>query len=468
MKQTEEIVDTSVEVRQALEKKIADIWNRKSSSHSEETELHLHRVEVPCTHWKPLPWLSQQTIFPRIYWSDRQRTLEVAAVGSLYSHSGKTFSDFQKVTRPLHALLAKASGKVRVYGGVRFDPGVPCDDLWQPFAAFQFVLPRFELIQNNRKTHLAYHFFRTPDQTASQAKEEFRRHWEALRWNTSPREFHVLSPLREEDFPLQKVWEEAVLQALELMKHSELEKVVLARKKIFYFPAPLEPFYFMNRLRENTHNSFLFLLQFSEKGAFLGGTPEQLFRKSNTIIESDALASTRPRGKTLDEDLQLEQELLTSTKELTEHRWVSHMIENTLKKLCQHLDMPVRETVLKLQNVQHIHTRFRGELKKGVGVAKLLAELHPTPAVAGLPRGVAMEVISRLEGFDRGWYAGPVGWMSRDSAEFAVAIRSALVRGNSLTLFAGAGIVEGSIPAQEWMETESKLLNFTRLLQQND
>ena len=108
-------------------------------------------------------------------------------------------------------------------------------------------------------------------------------------------------------------------------------------------------------------------------------------------------------------------------------------------------------------------TSFRGELAPEMTDADILAALHPTPAVAGTPTQRAQDLIRRLEDYDRGWYAGPIGWLGADGAEFAVGIRSCLIEGTELTAFAGAGIVAGSTPEGEWRETAAKLCGYQRL-----
>jgi menaquinone-specific isochorismate synthase len=120
---------------------------------------------------------------------------------------------------------------------------------------------------------------------------------------------------------------------------------------------------------------------------------------------------------------------------------------------------------LKLDHVQHMVTRFRGSLKEDVGDDALLTALHPTPAVGGYPVDGALDRIFRLEPHDRGWYAGPVGWIGADKAGFAVAIRSGLVENDRLTVFAGAGIVKGSDPDREWVETGHKMASLLSLFE---
>ncbi|MBW2108900.1 MAG: chorismate-binding protein, partial [Deltaproteobacteria bacterium] len=131
--------------------------------------------------------------------------------------------------------------------------------------------------------------------------------------------------------------------------------------------------------------------------------------------------------------------------------------------LCALLTQDEHPGVLKLSRCRHLITRFKGKLKNGVGDAQLLESLHPTPAVGGVPRDRALRDIALIEPFDRGWYAGPVGWISKSAAQFVVGIRSGLTEGRRLHLFSGAGIVRGSVPEAEWKELEDKISDFVGL-----
>ncbi|MFM7261371.1 MAG: chorismate-binding protein, partial [bacterium] len=152
-----------------------------------------------------------------------------------------------------------------------------------------------------------------------------------------------------------------------------------------------------------------------------------------------------------------------SQKDRREHEFVVERVREALASCSTSLRVEHEPRLLRLAYVQHLATRVQAELRPGTSDADLVRLLHPTPAVAGAPIAPAMEALRAFEPFDRGLYAGPVGVVSRDGAEIAVAIRSARIDGDALTAFAGAGIVEGSDPAEEWRETGHKLLAFERL-----
>ena len=197
--------------------------------------------------------------------------------------------------------------------------------------------------------------------------------------------------------------------------------------------------------------------------AFVGVTPERLVSRTGTAARSEAVAGTRPRGVDAVADRLLGESLLASAKDRTEHDLVVERVRDALACHAESVRTDAEPRLLRLAYVQHLLTRVHADLRTGTGDMDLVDALHPTPAVAGAPVTRAIDALRELETFDRGLYAGPLGVVSADGAEVAVAIRSALVEGDRLTAFAGAGIVEGSDPAEEWRETGHKLLAFERL-----
>jgi isochorismate synthase len=190
---------------------------------------------------------------------------------------------------------------------------------------------------------------------------------------------------------------------------------------------------------------------------FLGATPELLARVERGELFSVALAGSVGRGKTPAEAESLAAELLASTKDRHEHALVVGAIRHGLEPLTAQLDIPNVPGIRRLANIQHLETPIRGKLAAGCGALDVVAALHPTPALGGVPRQPALEFIAANEPTARGWYAAPIGWLDAEgNGTFAVAIRSALVDGDRALLYAGAGIVDGSDPAKEWQETELK------------
>jgi menaquinone-specific isochorismate synthase len=181
-------------------------------------------------------------------------------------------------------------------------------------------------------------------------------------------------------------------------------------------------------------------------------------------VVSEAVAGTRERGETPEADAALREELLTSAKERREHAFVQRAIQRALETLCTSVEAADAPSELALARGRHLHAAIRGALSPDTATVDLLEALHPTPAVGGVPTDAALSAIRQQEPFDRGWYAGPVGWIGPDAADFAVAIRSGLLRPTRLALFSGAGIVDGSAPDREWAEIEQKIGDFAAVL----
>jgi menaquinone-specific isochorismate synthase len=268
-------------------------------------------------------------------------------------------------------------------------------------------------------------------------------------------------PLSRRDTPAREGWGESLETALRAFSSGKMEKVVFARRVEFQFEDDLDPVALLEGLRDATPGCFHFLVEPEEGVAFVGASPERLFRRDGRGILSEAVAGTRPRGASALDDTELGEELLGSAKDQAEHSFVRVGIRESLGPLCEDLAVDVRVSEMKLARGRHLVSRIRGTLREGVADGEVLAALHPTPAVGGYPKETALEEIRAVEPFDRGWYAGPVGWLGADGAEFAVGIRSGLVRGDTLALYSGAGIVEGSTPEGEWAEIEQKIGDFT-------
>lgn len=235
------------------------------------------------------------------------------------------------------------------------------------------------------------------------------------------------------------------------------DKVVLARRVDLVAPGPVELSIALRRLEVTARESTIFAI--TRRGrTFLGVTPERLVRVEGRTFRTVALAGSIGRGADPAADERLAAELLTSAKDREEHEVVVEMLRRTLAPLAEELEVAAEPTVVTLRHVQHLATEVRGRLRQQAGVLSLVERLHPTPAVGGAPRELALELIAAEERLDRGWYAGPLGWLDRhDDGEFVVAIRSGVVEDDRVSLFSGCGIVADSDPDREWAESEMKL-----------
>tara|TARA_B100001540_G_scaffold54924_1_gene49794 strand:+ start:107 stop:730 length:624 start_codon:yes stop_codon:yes gene_type:complete len=190
----------------------------------------------------------------------------------------------------------------------------------------------------------------------------------------------------------------------------------------------------------------------------VGATPETLARVSGRFLETEALAGSAPRGPSAGKDAHLGKTLLGREKEVLEHRLVIESIKRRLDSIGLSDCEEGRSRLLRLANLQHVRTPLRASIPSGIHPFEALCALHPTPAMGGTPRESALSLVRELEGSPRGWYSGVAGWLdSKGRGEFIVPIRCGKILPDSLTLYAGAGLVEGSVPAQEKTETDWKL-----------
>ena len=253
-------------------------------------------------------------------------------------------------------------------------------------------------------------------------------------------------------------FEAAVADALGRIRAGVYRKVVLARAFDLVRKTPFAPLETLHRLREHFPACHGFSLANGRGQSFIGVTPERLARVEGRALQTEALAGSAPRGRTAPEDARLGRALLGHDKDLREHRVVVESIVRRLQGLGLEPAVAESPRLLALSNVQHLWSPVSAKLPAGMHLLEVVAALHPTPAVGGQPREAARADIARLERFDRGLYAGAVGWFDHaGDGEFVVAIRSALMDGARARLYAGAGIVEGSDPAEEKAETDLKL-----------
>jgi isochorismate synthase len=240
-----------------------------------------------------------------------------------------------------------------------------------------------------------------------------------------------------------------------------LRKVVLARTIEVDAGRELDARRLAHRLRAVNPDAFTFAAP-TKEGILVGASPELLVSRFGREVRSNPLAGSAARSGDPDEDRANADELLASGKDREEHAIVVESIADVLRPFCRELTWDPTPTLLETPNVWHLSTRFRGLLREpSPGVLELVRALHPTPAVAGEPRDAALDVIAELEPFDRGSYAGPVGWVDASGdGEWAIALRCAELRGDRATLYAGAGIVAGSRPDAEVDETERKFRAF--------
>src|SRR4051794_26555546 len=259
-------------------------------------------------------------------------------------------------------------------------------------------------------------------------------------------------------------YEQIVATAVARIRGSEVDKVVLARELTAEAPAAHDPAAMLGALRDLFPSCFCFCFGTPE-AAFIGASPELLVRRSGAVAATVALAGTTSRSADPAVDDHLGEAMLRSPKVRDEHGIVVRRIERTLRPHSVWVHGEGEPFVVKVGNLQHLATPIRAQLAESHSAIELAGFLHPTPAIGGEPREPALDLIDELEGIDRGWYTGPVGWMDvTEDGEFCVGLRSALLRDREAHLFAGCGIVADSDPAAELQESELKFEALLPLL----
>lgn len=260
-------------------------------------------------------------------------------------------------------------------------------------------------------------------------------------------------------------WERMVTNVLERIGSGDVEKVVLARTLEVAPDGRIEPDELVAALWRENRGSHVFLFEPEPGRAIVGAAPETLGIFASEVFRATAVAGSAGVGANSVETAHLAERLFNSVKDRAEHDFVVRDIVARLEAMGCSVGHDVEPHVLALARIQHLETKIAATPPDGLSLMEILGSLHPTPAVCGIPREVALAVLTENELFDRGWYAGPVGWLdSEGRGVFVPALRSAVLCNGSWRLFAGAGIVAGSDPLAEWEETEIKFQPVLRAM----
>ncbi len=456
---------TLAEARDALIKKLILLFEALSKHPPEEFIYQIFRIQLPIKSVDMIGWLMNQIIAPAVYWEDRSGELEIVGLGAAVHIQGQNRKDYPTVISEVQSYLENASDFVRFLGGFQFNGTREIETKWKPYGAYWFFVPQLEIMRQEDVFNIALNFIVRAEETLQEQLQRLIEFLNRIFWREKRPQAKISGYLRRRDVPQFPQWKKMIETALQIFRTTDRDKLVLARRSSFEFLHPLNAVEIFRRLKAATPQTYHFYFQPQQQTAFVGASPERLYRRSGRLIETEAVAGTRRRGETPEEDQQLANDLLHSQKDVREHDLVVQSIRQVLRRVCEDFDVDSQTSVIKLARVQHLCRRLKGVLKTGVTDGEIIQQLHPTPAVGGYPTQQAEEAIEKLEPFYRGWYAAPVGWIDRNGAEFAVAIRTGLIEQNRLHLYSGAGIVEGSVPELEWEEIENKISNFLSVVQ---
>jgi menaquinone-specific isochorismate synthase len=402
-----------------------------------------------------------------VVWEQPQRGFALAGAGHATRLTASGESRFQDARTQLMRLLDEAvieqdSGAALrpaplSFAGFAFDPAHPDDVAWFGFPEAMVILPRILLACSGAHLFFTVNVMVDPDTDPTSSVADLRGDIERLLTEPAAEATTTATRLLDPGPDAHAYWNDSVAGLTRRIATGDAGKVVLARRIQaeseggFYLPGVLQ------RLRQRYADCTVFALR-SGDACFLGATPEMLVSLQDKTVRADCLAGSAARGATDAEDAAFGAALLADEKERREHAFVSQSLNESLASVCIDIQQPAEPRLRRFANVQHLHTPFEATTTGQRHILDLVERLHPTAATAGLPREASLALIREHEPFSRGWYAGPIGWIDAEGGgEFAVALRSALLRGDVASLYAGCGIVTGSDPEREYTESLLKL-----------
>jgi menaquinone-specific isochorismate synthase len=468
-------LDIDEEVIEQLVQFIAQLFQQQDKSYAVFT--------FPITSVDPLPFLQKEwnrDTF-QYYWEKPSENFAIAAgqtLKTLSADGADRFASINEQKRLFKEHTATFTASTHAFAGLIFLGGFSFFDqseapLWDAFDAGALTVPQWLILKDDKYALTTLGF--ALDDFSSEKKlleAVLHRLYKIKKQISSPSSGSVQNAqlqYQQESTIFRngyEHWVKSVKNAKQKIRDHAFKKIVLARQVTVPRNSAAPPTEMLNRLRKQYQNCCCFLVHPGQGPSFLGATPEQLASFQKELLLTEALAGSIQRGQTISEDADLAENLSFSTKNRKEHRFVVEDIADRLAPFSKNIRHKQRPEIKKLSNVQHLYTPMRANLHHDADILEVLKQLHPTPAVGGYPWKKAAPYIQQLENFERGWYAGPVGWLNaKGSGEFAVAIRSGLVGPRKAHFFAGCGIVSDSDPDTEWQETNLKLTPMISALQ---
>jgi len=345
-------------------------------------------------------------------------------------------------------------------GGMKFTVEHSDED-WKDFDDSEWFVPEIIFLKDGGKYYFVFNSFTSPkikiDSLSARLEYVLKLFYPEIN-GEEPAKLRILKKIGDQPKDKKK-WKNQVNSLLEKIEDNALKKVVLSRKVELVFTTDISIEPILKNLVTNYPECTLFLFHIG-KSSFIGASPETLAKINGSEMILEVLAGSADRGGSSDEDMNIENDLLSSKKNLNEHEIVINYINDCLSKSVE--DMVISDpSVKKLQNIQHLKSTIKLNLNEHNTFINVIGKIHPTPAVCGSPADAALNLIKKTETHQRGLYAGLIGWLNlHNQGEVVLAIRSALTSGNKLIAYAGCGIVNGSNPDDEYRETELKLKPF--------
>lgn len=415
------------------------------------TAADLYQIRLDLPFEGPLARLLSTPSTRKVYWQSRDAATEYVGLGMAIEVTASDPQEVPAMWRDLEARIHQGDTPVRLYGGAAFDAARPPDALWHPMGLMRFWVPQVAVQRDGDRLHWVISTAALEDASHDEIVQLIKA---ALQPRPEPGEAWPRS-LNSSMQPTRSQWSDRVTTVIPDLIQAR-GKVVLSARESHTCDRSVESSHWFQSLRSQSPGGFQYFFQVGDL-AFMGVSPECLYERHGMSLTTEALAGTA----------KLKGGLLDTHKENREHDFVIRDMAEALAKVCTDVRCDSTKERLAWQDLVHLKTALQGTLKTDVTDTQIVRALHPSAAVLGYPRDKAWQWLSTYEDHARGWYAGPVGWLDRNHAQFAVAIRCVLVVSHSIHFYAGAGLVQESQPLEEWQEVKNKMQHFKKILRLN-
>ncbi|OEH93142.1 isochorismate synthase [Bacillus solimangrovi] len=438
---------------------------KKATEQSREILVSIVKKVRGCSPLSVFASAGALNINERVFWSEPNGDFQVSAIGAI--HTVEAFSDdrYTEATYKWHEIKKGAiisphsrprgTGPLML-GGFSFDEQPVKHKLWSEFPHTKLILPVMMVSFIESEAWLTINTLVKANDDVEVKASEIMKLEQQLLLNVNEHLHRENLSILSIDEKAKEDWLNTVDFLASEMRDQLYEKVVLARELRLKLDQSIQVENVLQKLLNEQSTSHIFAFQF-ESDCFVGASPERLVKREGGQFLSTCLAGSTGRGTTVEIDQELGQALLNDEKNLHEHQIVVDMIRSAMEICCSEVDIPTSPILYKARDIQHLYTPVVGKAKENVSLLSVVGHLHPTPALGGYPRNVALKKIREHEALERGWYAAPIGWIDYEgNGEFIVAIRSGLIQGNEASLFAGCGLVGDSNSESEYDETRIK------------
>lgn len=404
----------------------------------------------------------------RYFWQDRDNTSTIVGLG--YAHTIKSqatekrFDEVEQAWQQITAGAPQLAQAMILFGGATFDPYNDTASEWGKLPHAHFVVATHQLVVKGQKSFLNTHYISATPISDAQ-KHNLQAQAQALLRKAQQQDLQFAKPLMTNySEPFKEAYLQSIDEVTARIRSNEAQKVVIARSLALQFNEATQAEQLLAHTLAEQPESYIFGFEYDDQ-FFFGASPERLVMVTARHAYSSCIAGSIKRGTTPEQDAALGTTLLTDAKNGGEHQYVVDMIADIFAKNCTQYTVPNEPQLLKTRDIQHLYTPIEGDLQAHTTILQLVKDLHPTPALGGVPRDTAFAMIREAEPMNRGFYAGPIGWLDSDGdGEFAVAIRSAMATANKAYLYAGGGIVADSEALSEYDETLVKFRPMLRTL----